>query len=74
MIKFVLRAAREEPLMGLTEPVFVGFCSIFYVFKHFPTICPGLWIGKATSCSKTSQTLIQKTRSADLKLLISWRK
>ena len=51
--------------MGVPEPVFVGVWSKFYVFKHFPTIFPRLWIGKGTSCSKISQKLLQKTRSAD---------
>ena len=51
--------------MGVPEPVFVGFWSNFHVFKHFPTICPRLWIGKATSSSKISQKLLQKKRSAD---------
>ena len=51
-----------DPWMGVPEP-FILFK--FYVFKNFPTICPRLWIGKATSCSKISQKVLQKTRSAD---------
>ena len=46
--------------MGVPEPVFVGFWQNF-VFKHFPTICPRLWIGKATSCSKKLEVLIKVT-------------
>ena len=51
MIKFVLRAAREEPLMVLTEPVFVGFWSIFCV--------PQVALKFLKSCSEKREVLIQ---------------